>query len=95
MKDKGVNACIPGCEGRKKAIRYDKRRYTPRNRIEIMLAKLKDWRPGATRYDRCFTALIFEVALAAGSALAVKLMSLDPAGGPQLVCPGHARCAGI
>lgn len=53
LKDKGIRACIPGRKQRKKTVKYDKRRYKRRNRIEIMFGRLKDWRRVATRYDRC------------------------------------------
>ncbi len=53
LKDKGIKPCIPGRKSRSKAVRYDKRRYKRRNRIEIMFGRLKDWRCVATRYDRC------------------------------------------
>jgi transposase len=44
LKDKGISPCIPGRKSRGKAVRYDKRRYKRRNRIEIMFGRLKDWR---------------------------------------------------
>ena len=44
--------CIPGRKMRKKAVKYDKRRYKHRNRIEIMFGRVTDWRRVATRYDR-------------------------------------------
>jgi transposase len=47
----GIKPCIPGRKSRSKAIKYDKRRYKKRNRIEIMFGRLKDWRRVATRYD--------------------------------------------
>ena len=53
LKDKGIKVCIPGRQSRKKAVKYDTRRYKRRNRIEIMFGRLKDWRRVATRYDRC------------------------------------------
>ena len=53
LKDKGIRVCIPGRKNRKKAVKYDKRRYKRRNRIEIMFGRLKDWRRVANRYDRC------------------------------------------
>jgi transposase len=53
LKDKGIRACIPGRKQRKTPVKYDKRRYKRRNRIEIMFGRLKDWRRVATRYDRC------------------------------------------
>lgn len=65
MKDKGIRACIPGRKSRAKPIRYDKRRYRRRNRIEIMFGRLKDWRRVANRYDRCPKVSFFAVALAA------------------------------
>jgi hypothetical protein len=46
-------------------VRYDKRRYRRRNRIEIMFGRLKDWRRIATRYDRCAKTFLPAVALAA------------------------------
>ena len=53
LKDKGTRARVPGRKQRKTPVKYDKRRYKRRNRIEIMFGRLKDWRPVATRYDRC------------------------------------------
>ncbi len=65
LKDKRIRPCIPGRKSRGKAVRYDKRRYKRRNRIEIMFGRLKDWRRIATRYDRCATTFLSAVALAA------------------------------
>jgi len=65
LKDKGIRACIPGRKRRKKTVKYDKRRYKRRNRIEIMFGRLKDWRRVATRYDRCPKVFLSAVALAA------------------------------
>ncbi|MFW8637492.1 transposase, partial [Cribrihabitans pelagius] len=50
---------------RKKPVKYDKRRYKRRNRIEIMFGRLKDWRRVATRYDRCPKVFPSAIALAA------------------------------
>nr|WP_268878271.1 transposase [Mesobaculum littorinae] len=50
---------------RKTTVKYDKRRYKRRNRIEIMFGRLKDWRRVATRYDRCPKAFFSAIALAA------------------------------
>ena len=50
--DKGTKPCIPGRKSRKKTVKYDKRRYKRRNRIERMFGRLKDWRRISTRYDR-------------------------------------------
>ena len=65
LQDKGIKACIPGRKSRKKAVKYDKRRYKKRNRIEIMFGRLKDWRRVATRYDRCPETYLSAIALAA------------------------------
>jgi transposase len=48
LKDKGIKVCIPDRKSRKKAVKYVKRRYKRRNRIEIMFGRLKDWRRVAT-----------------------------------------------
>ncbi len=65
LKDKGTRACIPGRKQRKKPVKYDKRRYKRRNRIEIMFGRLKDWRPVTTCYDRCPKIFLSAIALAA------------------------------
>ena len=65
LKDKGINPCIPGRTSRDKPIKHTKRRHKRRNRIEITFGRLKDWRPVATRYDRCPKVFLSAVALAA------------------------------
>ncbi|WP_183969538.1 IS5 family transposase [Sagittula marina] len=65
LRDKGIKPCIPGRKSRGKPVKYDKRRYTRRNRIEIIFGKLKDRRRVATRYDRCPKVFLSAVALAA------------------------------
>lgn len=65
LQEKGITPCIPGRKSRRKAVKYDKRRYKSRNRIEIMFGRLKDWRRVATRYDRCSAVILSAVALAA------------------------------
>ena len=42
LKDKGIKPCRPGRKSRGQPVKYDKRRYKPRNRIEIMFGRLKD-----------------------------------------------------
>ncbi len=54
-----------GSEIPQQAVKYDKRRYRRRSRIEIMFGRLKDWRRVATRCVRCPTAFFSAVALAA------------------------------
>lgn len=53
LKSLGITPCIPGRSLRNKPIRYDKKLYKKRHKIENAFAKLKDWRRIATRYDRC------------------------------------------
>ena len=53
LEEKGIRPCIPGRRSRGKPVKYDKRKYKRRNRIEIMFGRLKDWRRVTTRYDRC------------------------------------------
>jgi transposase len=65
LTDRGTRPCIPGRKSRKMTVRYDKRRYKRRNRIERMFGRLKDWRRVATRYDRCPKVFLSAIALAA------------------------------
>ena len=65
LEGRGIQVCIPGRKTRKKPAKYDKRRYKRRSRIEIMFARLKDWRRVATRYDRCPETYLSAIALAA------------------------------
>jgi transposase len=65
LEDKGIKPCIPGRAPRKKTVKYDKRNYKRRNRIEILFGHLKDWRGVATRYNRCPEAFFSAIVLAA------------------------------
>jgi transposase len=65
LQAKGIEPCIPGRKSRLQPIKYDKRRYGRRSRIEIMFGRLKDWRRVATRYGRCPTVFFSAIALAA------------------------------
>ena len=79
LKDKEIKPCIPGRKKRKTPVKYDKRRYKRRNRIEIMFGRLKDWRRIATRYDRCPKVFLSAVALAATVLFWLLIsMSLEP-----------------
>jgi len=64
LQDKGIRACIPSRKQRKTPVKYDKRRYKRRNRIEIMFGRLKDWRRVATRNDQCPKVFLPAIALA-------------------------------
>ena len=65
LEEKGIKPCIPGRTSRGKPVKYDKRKYKRRNRIEIMFGRLKNWRRVATRYDRCPTVFFSAICLAA------------------------------
>ena len=65
LVDKEITPCIPDRKSRDKRVKYDKRRYRKRNRIEIMFGRLKDWRRVATRYDRSPKVFLSAIALAA------------------------------
>ena len=65
LEEKGIKPCIPGRKSRGKPVKYDKRKYKRRNRIEIMFGRLKDWRRVATRYDRCPNVFFSAICLAA------------------------------
>jgi transposase len=41
LQEKGIKPCIPGRKSRSEPVKYDKRRYRRRNRIEIMFGRLK------------------------------------------------------
>ncbi|GEM16792.1 transposase [Gluconobacter oxydans NBRC 3293] len=65
LEETGIKSCIPGRKSRGKLVKYDKRKYKRRNRIEIMFGRLKDWRRVATRYDRCPTTFFSAICTAA------------------------------
>jgi transposase len=65
LQAKGIQPCISSRKSRNEAVRYDKRRYRRRSRIETMFGRLKDWRCVATRYDRCPAVFFSAIALAA------------------------------
>jgi len=52
LEQKGIKPCIPGQKSRSMPVKYDKRRYKRRNRIEIMFGRLKGWRRVATAARR-------------------------------------------
>ena len=65
LEMKGIKPCIPGRKSRQTPVKYDKRRYRRRSRIEMMFGRLKDWRRVATRYDRCPKVFLNAITLAA------------------------------
>ena len=71
-----LRSCIPGRKSCAKPVRYGKRKYKRRNRIEIMFGRFKDWRRVATRYDRCPTVFFSAICLAATVMFWLKVLSL-------------------
>ena len=57
----GMRAGLPGRTSRGRPVRHHKRR----DRIKIVFDRLKYWRRGATRHERCPKVLLSAVALAA------------------------------
>ena len=43
LHTKGIEPCIPSRKSRKILIKYDKKLYKQRHKVENMFAKLKDW----------------------------------------------------
>ncbi len=62
--DRAIEPCIPSRRGRKDPVLHDPVFYRQRYRIENMVARLKDWRPIATRYVRCPRVFLSACALA-------------------------------
>ena len=65
LKKAGTRPVIPGTRSRKRPVRYDKRRYRDRWRIEATFSRLKDFRRVATRYDKLAANYASALALAA------------------------------
>lgn len=65
LQAKGIQLGTSGRRSCNEQVRYDKRRYPRRSRIEIMFGRLKEWRRVATYYDRCPTSLFSVITLAA------------------------------
>jgi transposase len=63
LRQAGTVPVIPGRANRKRAIRYDKKRYKGRHLIENAFCRLKDFRRVATRYDKLAANFLSGVAL--------------------------------
>ena len=55
---------IPGRSGRKRTVRYDRKRYKDRHLVENAFCRLNDFRRVATRYDKLARNYLSGVALA-------------------------------
>ena len=84
LKDKGIKVCIPGRKSRKKAVKYDKRRYKRRNRIEIMFGRLKDWTSplGSNQWRR-------NGSMSPPDTTGARKPSSQPSCSPQRSCSGY------
>ena len=60
-----IKPCITPKSNRIADIKYDKELYRTRGRIEIMFARLKDWRRIAMRYDRSAHTFFSAICVAA------------------------------
>jgi len=65
LEDKGIKACILGRKSRGKPVKYGKRKYKRRNRIEVIFGRLKDWRWVAIHYNKCPNIFFSAICLAA------------------------------
>lgn len=65
LKRRGTEPVIPPRSNRKMQLRYDKRLYRERNRIERSFGRLKDFRRIATRFDRNVKNFMAALCLAA------------------------------
>ncbi len=65
LQAKGITPSIPRRKSRAIPIKYHKRRYQSRSRIELMFGRPKDWRRVATRYDRSPAVFLSTIAIAA------------------------------
>ena len=63
--ERDIQPCILSRKYRKSPIPHDAEFYKQRHRIENSVARLKDWRRIATRYDRCTDLFLSAGALAA------------------------------
>ena len=63
LADQGIT-CIPPRRNHNRRVPYSKRLYKMRHNIENLLAKLKDWCPVATRYNRCAHIFLSAIPLA-------------------------------
>ena len=64
LREVGTTPVIPGRRNRKRAIRYDKKRYRDRHLIENAFCRMKDFRRVATRCDKLAANFLSGVALA-------------------------------
>jgi transposase len=97
LAQRDIAACIPSTRSRKQPIPHDVTLYRRRHRIETMVARLKDWRRIAMRFDRC--AYTFFAAITLAAIVTFWLNQRDMSLGPRRrldsgASPCHPRRAG-
>ncbi|MXO69488.1 IS5 family transposase [Altererythrobacter marinus] len=65
LTERGTTPVIPSESNRKVPIEHDRQIYRPRNVVERMFCRFKDWRRVATRFDRNIKTLMATIAIAA------------------------------
>ena len=65
LREAGTTPVIPGRRNRKRAVRYDQKRYRDRHLIENAFCRMKDFRRVATRYDKLAANFLGNIHLAA------------------------------
>lgn len=65
LHEAGIRSCIPPKSNRKAKIRWNRRMYRERNRIERMIGHLKINRALATRYDKLARSFLDALHIAA------------------------------
>ena len=65
LTERGITPCISPRSNRKVQYHYDKTLYRQRHKIEIVFARIKDWRRVATRCDRCAHTFLSAISIAA------------------------------
>ena len=75
LSEMEVEAIIPSKSNRKQPIAFDREAYKRRNLIERMFNKLKNWRRGATRYDKTASSFLAFIMIASAK---LCLLSTGP-----------------
>jgi putative transposase len=65
LKDRGTKPVIPNRSNRKQPLRFNRRLYKERRRIENAFGRLKDFRRIATRYERLARNFLASVCIVA------------------------------
>lgn len=91
LEEKGIRPCIPGRKSRGKPVKYDRRKYKQRNRIELMFGRLKNWRRVATPYICCAHVLMSAIHIPPCFALWLQERVLGLTSSINCVSPEHMK----